>query len=166
MLGGNNLNRPFNRSFFKTFNRSTTRRHLESVTYVLELLIVGLIIGGLAVGIFNFFKYLPAMLNSTGGQSYEIFESFLSFALLLVVGIELILMIVYHSTEAIVELVLFVVARKMLIYSHTTLDLALGSIAIAIIFATIKYLVRDPSDDHITKTYQQHNEEIRQRLEK
>ena len=39
------------------------------------------------------------------------------------------LMIINHSTKAILELILFVIARKMLIYSHTMLDLVLGTLA-------------------------------------
>ena len=36
------------------------------------------------------------------------------------------LMIIYHSTEAILELILFVIARKMLVYADTMLDLIWG----------------------------------------
>ena len=61
------------------------------------------------------------------------------------------LMIINHSTKAILELILFVIARKMLIYSNTMLDLVLGTLAISMVFFISKYLFRKDQDEDIVK---------------
>jgi hypothetical protein len=68
------------------------------------------------------------------------FEEILSDILLLVVGIELALMLVRRTPEALIEVMFFVVARKMLITSDTFIDLILGVAALAGLFAIRKYL--------------------------
>jgi hypothetical protein len=68
------------------------------------------------------------------------FEELLADILLLVVGIELALMLVRRTPEALIEVMFFVVARKMLIKSDETWDLVLGVLALAGLFAIRKYL--------------------------
>lgn len=68
------------------------------------------------------------------------FEEVLSDILLLVVGIELALMLVRRTPEALIEVMFFVVARKMLIKADTFLDLIIGVAALAGLFAIRKYL--------------------------
>ncbi len=68
------------------------------------------------------------------------FEEILSDILLLVVGIELALMLVRRTPEALIEVMFFVVARKMLITSHSFWDLILGVAALAGLFAIRRYL--------------------------
>lgn len=114
---------------------------LEKVTYVLEMVIAVVISIGIAIGLVDLIKYFVLIINANPAESYDLFNDFLGLALLLIVGIELILMIIYHSTDAVLELVLFVIARKMLIYSHTMLDLVLGTLSLAIVFAILKFLI-------------------------
>ena len=92
-----------------------------------------------------------------GKESYELFQDFLSHALLLIVGVELILMIINQTTKGILELVLYVIARKMLIYAHTMLDLMLGTVAIAIVFVILKFLI--PTNDDV-KLDEKENKEV------
>jgi hypothetical protein len=68
------------------------------------------------------------------------FEEVLSDILLLVVGIELALMLVRRTPEALIEVMFFVVARKMLIKADTFVDLIIGVAALAGLFAIRKYL--------------------------
>lgn len=113
---------------------------VKKITYFLEILL-GVLIGvGVIIGIGNLFKFYPVIIDANLGQSYQLFNDYLAYAFILIVGIELILMILNHSTTSILNLMLFVIARKMLIYSETMLDLVFGSMAVAIILATTKYL--------------------------
>lgn len=72
------------------------------------------------------------------------FEDLLSDILLLVVGIELALMLVRRTPESLIEVMFFVVARKMLIKTDTFWDLILGVAALAGLFAIRKYLQGPP----------------------
>jgi hypothetical protein len=64
---------------------------------------------------------------------------------LLVVGIELALMLVRRTPEALIEEMFFVVARKMLITAGSFLDLIIRVAALAGLFAIRKYLEYIPA---------------------
>ncbi|MDW7670899.1 MAG: transporter associated domain-containing protein [Bacillota bacterium] len=124
-------------------------KKLEEYTYWLEMVLTILLAVGIAIGLIDIVKYFVEILQHGADESYDIFKHFLAHTLLLVVGIELMLMLLSHSTNAILELVLFVIARKMLIYGETMLDLVLGTLAIAGVFAILKYLA--PKKDFVTR---------------
>ena len=124
---------------------------LEKLTYILEMIITVLIAIGIIIGLIDLARYFGQIFIAAPSESYEIFQDFLGYALVLIVGIELMLMIINHSTKAILELILFVIARKMLIYSHTMLDLVLGTLAIAIVFVIIKFLVQKDDLDVVRR---------------
>lgn len=115
-------------------------KKLEEYTYVLEMVLTVMLAIGIAIGLIDIVKYYVEIFTHGADETYNIFKHFLAHTLLLVVGIELMLMLLSHSTNAILELVLFVIARKMLIYGETMLDLVLGTLAIAGVFAILKYL--------------------------
>lgn len=124
---------------------------LEKLTYVLEMIITVLIAIGIIIGLVDLVRYFSEIFVAAPADSYEIFQDFLGYALVLIVGVELMLMIINHSTKAILELILFVIARKMLIYSHTMLDLVLGTLAIAIVFAILKFLIKNNDIEDVVK---------------
>ncbi len=121
---------------------------LEKVAFILEMTITALIAVGVIMGIIDLIKIMYEFYFVSTKEAYEVFHEFLEYALVLIVGIELMLMMLTHSTKVILELILFVIARKMLIYSHGMLDLVLGSLAILLIFVALKYLTQThiPSD--------------------
>jgi hypothetical protein len=124
-------------------------KKLEEYTYLLEIVLTVLLAIGIAIGLIDIAKYFVEIFRSDADHSYEVFKHFLAHTLLLVVGVELMLMLLSHSTNAILELVLFVIARKMLIYGETMLDLVLGTLAIAGVFAILKYLA--PHKDFVAR---------------
>ncbi|EJO5346542.1 hypothetical protein NRP93_000592 [Clostridium botulinum] len=72
--------------------------------------------------------------------SYDMFQKFLSHLLLLVIALELTLMLVKHTPNSVVEVMLYAIARKMLVYSSSTLEIFLGVLSLAVIFFIKKYL--------------------------
>ncbi|MGX7091683.1 hypothetical protein [Hutsoniella sourekii] len=133
----------------------TAKHHIKHSTGILELVIAIIICLGIAVGIIDLLDYLIRIFQADTVATYDVIQSFLGYALLLIVGIELILMILYHSTNAILELILFVIARKMLIYASTMLDLVLGTTAIAIIFVVMRFLVTSRVNDFVSRSENQ-----------
>ncbi|EHR38215.1 hypothetical protein ACWODI_01155 [Facklamia languida] len=109
----------------------------------LEFIIAVAIALGVVLGFFDLVKYYSLILKADVLGTYDVFQGFLGFALLLIVGIEMIFMLLYHSTKAILELILFVIARKLLIYANTMTDIVLGAVAILIIFMTLHFFVKD-----------------------
>lgn len=130
--------------------RRTIVRKFEKLVFILEMIITIFLFVGIILGMTDFFYYLRELLNA-GSSSYEMFEGFIAYALILIVGIELILMILYHSTRSILELVLFVIARKMLVYSHTMEDLVLGTLAILLVFIILRFLLPEGHKNDIVR---------------
>lgn len=82
---------------------------------------------------------------------HSAFEELLSDVLLLVVGIELAIMLVRRTPESLVEVMFFVIARKMLIKTEDVYELLIGVVALAGLFAIRKYL------EHPTNSIRQHH---------
>ena len=111
---------------------------------VLEIVICISILFSLILSVPNLVRYALTIIKTADlKQNYELLNEFLKHALLIVVGIELIEMILTKSHEAILTLILFVIARKMLLYSVDLIDILIGSISIGLIFAIIKFVVKD-----------------------
>ena len=69
----------------------------------------------------------------------DTFYQFISFALLLVVGVELIRLIIAHSISAVFELMFLIISRKMLSPTLDSQGMLFSVIAIAILFG-ISYI--------------------------
>lgn len=119
--------------------------HLRTIISLVEIIISIVIIIGVLAGMYSSLMQLPAMFNLTADRFYAEFSSFLGNILLIVVGIELVRMLVTHTTRATLELVIYVIARKLLIYTETMMDMLLGTIALAIIFFTMRFILLRPA---------------------
>ena len=130
-------------------NGKNMLKKIINIAFILEIILSLFLIIGIIIGMKDIFSYLLDIYKTNAIETYEIFRQFLAHVLLLVVGIELILMLVSHSVDSIIEFILFVIARKMLIYADTMQDLLLGTLSIAILFLTIKFF--SPKKDFIEK---------------
>jgi len=121
---------------------------LTNTALFLEILLTVFLAIGIAIGLVDIVKYFVHISKASAVDSYGVFKQFLAHILLIVVGVEFMLMLISHSINSMLELILFVIARKMLIYADTMLDLVLGTIAIAILFIILKYLPVRSGDDY------------------
>lgn len=122
------------------------KEKIEMAIKAVEIIICVSILFSLILSIPILVKYAISVIKASDfKQNYDLLNEFLKFALLLVVGIELIEMILTRSHEAILTLILFVIARKMLLYSVDLLDILVGSLSIGLIFVIIKFVVKDDS---------------------
>lgn len=122
------------------------RKVLQSLQFsipLLETVIAAIVLFGVLLGLPDLFKYIFQIVMSPEGLSYTLFNDFLKHTLMVVVGIELAIMILNHSHEAILTLVLFVIARKMLVYAETMTDILLGTLSIAVVLLLMKMLLTD-----------------------
>ena len=69
------------------------------------------------------------------------FERILSMTLALVIGVEFTKMLFKHTPESVLDVLLFAIARQVVMYHERTMDLLFGIVAIAGLFAIKKYLV-------------------------
>lgn len=115
---------------------------MNKILRVLEYAICVVILIAVIAGLPDLFRYIwDFARNPSQITSYKAFSDFLKHALMLVVGIELIYMIISHQNENILTLVLFVIARKMLVYAHSMTDILVGTVSIVLIFITLKFIV-------------------------
>ena len=87
---------------------------------------------------------------------YNELNSLLGQILLLVIGVELVVMLSLHLPGALIEVLLYAIARKLLLLPKTSgmIDLLLGIIAIAGLFAIRKYLLtNDNSTMNVTSIH-------------
>lgn len=116
---------------------------LSELLHWFEVALAGISVAFVAVGtlflLAELFHFREAIEQTNLHVTYE---ELLADILLLVVGIELALMLVRRTPESLIEVMFFVVARKMLIKADTFWDLILGVAALAGLFAIRMFLVR------------------------
>ena len=106
------------------------------ISFILTLVII-VLAGRLLVEAFDMEFIL-------GGEN--VFEYFLEKAMTLAVGVEFIKMLCKHTPGTIVEVLMFAIARHMIVSHASVWDTLVGVLCIAILFATRKYLFI-PHDD-------------------
>lgn len=117
-------------------NRSASL--LTKVCALLELgVAVVLILAILASGLLLITEL--GMVLLTKPQTLDLSQA-LSDALALVVGIEFVKMLIKHTPEAVVEVLLFAIAREMIVFHTSSLETLIGVVAVGVIFVIRKFL--------------------------
>jgi len=106
----------------------------------IEVLLAFLIIFTVILSIKDLAVLAITIFKTYAISSYEILQGFLTHTLLLVVGLELALMLISHTPGKVLEVVLYAIARKMLISSANMTDILFGVIALTLVFFIDKYL--------------------------
>ena len=110
----------------------TISRYTEIVlSAVMLLVIITLIIPML----YNFIR-IPLL-----DISPEQFTEFLGNALTLLIGVEFVKMLAKHTAENLLEVLMFAIARQMVVEHLNMVETLIGVVAIAVIFAIRKYLL-------------------------
>lgn len=120
---------------------------IEIVTEVFELAVAVIVMAGFVINVIPFIKDMPSLLDNSNDYTFHIF---LEHAFNLVIGIEFIRMLIRHTPGSALEVLLFTIARHMVLDSGNGIELVFGVAAIAGIFAIRKFLYVksfDPSQD-------------------
>jgi hypothetical protein len=113
-------------------------KHIEKAMNALEILIALLLLGAIII------RGIEISASLFGGNLNILqmeFVTVLSLTLGLVIGIEFTKMLCKQTPESVVDVLLFALARHMVIYNEKALDLLIGVAAIAGLFAAKKYLL-------------------------
>ena len=120
------------------YRRERVQALLHEVAFYLELiaaLLVVILIVFQIVGLgIDMFSDVPALTDS------DRFSHFLELALNIVVGIEFLKMLCRHNMDAVIEVLLFTLARHLIVNQHSMVEGLLCIVAIAILFIVRKYL--------------------------
>ncbi len=77
----------------------------------------------------------------------EQFTQFLGNALTLLIGVEFVKMLAKHTAENLLEVLMFAIARQMVVEHLNMTETLIGVVAIAVIFTVRKYLLLKNSND-------------------
>lgn len=116
---------------------------VRKITFYLEFILAMFIIAAVVIGMVDLIRYMVLIFNTNPIDTYDLFQKFLGHVLLMVVGVELVVMLVYHSPSSVIEVLMYAVARKLLIGNEGMFDFILGILAIAAIFAIRRFLFVD-----------------------
>lgn len=128
-------------------NRNRYLVTLLRIVNLFEIVVSIMLIAGVIISVPDIMKYYLKIITSDATLSYKIFQNFLSHVLLLVIAIEFVVLMIAHTDTNIIHLILLVISRKMLVYSDNMVDLLIATIAIAVLFATRKFLLTGVSID-------------------
>lgn len=80
----------------------------------------------------------------------ESFSNFLKNALGLVVGVEFVKMLVRHTMDNVVEVLIFAISRHLIVYHLEIWEILIGVLCMAILFAIRKFLVVSSDEEKHT----------------
>ena len=111
---------------------------VHELTYYIELVIAVIMCG--VIGIMTFKILTTALPNYILGDRIEI-EGFLEKVMMLAIGLEFVKMLCKHTPSTVIDVLLFAIARQMIVEHTSTLENLIGVAALAGLFATRKYLL-------------------------
>ena len=117
---------------------------IRKIAHMLEAVLSLIILIGVFLGSLDMVRTLWEAYAVNGGNiGYEQFNSFLGHIILLVIGIELVTMFTLHSPKALLEVLVFAIAHKLILMpkGQGMGELLLGVIGIGCLFAIKKYLI-------------------------
>ncbi|MBQ4093890.1 MAG: transporter [Oscillospiraceae bacterium] len=113
---------------------------LARVAEYLEILVALVVVAALICSFIPLVKELPAMLLPAEGVGTDGLQQFLGHAFNLIIAIEFIKMLTKHNPGSALEVLMYAIARHMVIGGDHGVDLLINVCAIALIFAVRKYL--------------------------
>ena len=120
----------------ESHSRAELRNRIISTATLLEILLSGLVLIGLLLSMVPLLQWMPGLLFD--GNDAEI-RTFLERALDIVIGIEFIKMLAKHSPGSVLEVLLYAIARHMIVGHEDAVQNLVSVGAIALIFIIRKY---------------------------
>ncbi len=121
-----------------------TRSYIERGIIIWETLLALFVLLSVVVGSIEVVRYLGTLALRPAGappqDPYSTFQALISHVLLLVVGLELGIMLIRHTPGSVIEVLMYVAARKMLGPQTTLVEFLVGVAAIGGLFAVRKFL--------------------------
>lgn len=126
--------------------RKFLQERVYGFTYALELIVAFFIIIAIVISLIKAGADLAGLWTALDDQTA--FRSYLEVVFDIVIGIEFIKMLCRHDLSSVVEVLLFAIARQMIV-EHMPMNQGLiGIIAISILFAVRKWLYIEKDNKH------------------
>ena len=110
---------------------------LKKITSILEIVIAFILAAGIIIMLI---QLVMSFANLPDLNKYPNYDDLLTTCFNLIIGVEMIRMLYLHTPETVFEVLLFAIARYIIIDHASPLNTLLGVIAITVLFATRKFL--------------------------
>ncbi|MEL3906459.1 MAG: transporter associated domain-containing protein [Treponema sp.] len=126
------------------FNKQNLRRKVSLLASYTEIVLAFVVIFGILLLCVRVLAELKAIIVGTfTGTAVPAFSAFLAVVFELVIGIEFVKMLAKHTPGSAIEVLLYTIARTLIIDHSSMQGSLLGVVSIAILFAVRKYF-NDP----------------------
>lgn len=128
------------------------KRYMSGFAGAIEIFLAALLLMGILITISDLLYKLGDLASlvffNESGESIRLnYDIFFELAIQLVIGIEFTKMLVQHTQDNMVEILLLLVARKIVVSHNGTFDLLIGVFSIAMLFFIKRYFLRSDSAD-------------------
>ena len=131
---------------------------LHKLTVLLEFIISFVLAAGIIILLVQLILSMP---NVPDLNIYPNYEDLVETCFNLIIGVELIRMLYQHKPSTVFEVLLFAIARQVIMAHNNPVSSLIGVISIALLFATRKFLfIEFDESDVITKRFEQEKTEI------
>ena len=111
---------------------------IEWLIRVFEIILsIFLIVGVVSAGLMMFFSLHGVFVSGTDSS----FQQFLDDALLYIIGLEVALMLIKRDPHLVTDILIFAIARKMIVVMQSGVDFFLGALAILLLYI-VKRIVK------------------------
>ncbi|MCD8125148.1 MAG: phosphate-starvation-inducible PsiE family protein [Lachnospiraceae bacterium] len=128
------------------YDREVVSHFLLRIPYYLELCISIILLLSIIIALFSLLGEVVSFARA--GGSADDFQTFLGNMFTVVIGIEFLKMLCSYNVDSVIEVILFTVARQLVLNHEAALELLLSVVAIAILFVVRKYLFVKRLDAH------------------
>ncbi len=128
-------------------DKKSIKRNVLKISHVFEIVLALIILLKVLLGAVDLSRVIwnSYVSNSLNPVAYYEVEAILGYALLLVIGVELVIMLTLHTPESVIDVLLYAIARKLLLIPKDKgmIEAFIGICTIAGLFAIKKYLFMD-----------------------
>ncbi|WP_449036264.1 phosphate-starvation-inducible PsiE family protein [Peptostreptococcus stomatis] len=130
--------------------KEDAKKPILFISFVLEYLLAFILIVSVFLGIFDTLRiiFTTYIINFSKPIDYSQLNYIFAQILLLVIGVEIAIMLALHKHSALLEVLLYGIARKMLLLpkDHGMIDIILGVVSIGLLFLIQRYLISKKND--------------------
>ena len=129
--------------------KEDAKKPILFISFVLEYLLAFILIVSVFLGIFDTLRiiFTTYIINFSKPIDYSQLNYIFAQILLLVIGVEIAIMLALHKHSALLEVLLYGIARKMLLLKdHGMIDIILGVVSIGLLFLIQRYLISKKND--------------------
>jgi len=116
---------------------------------ILELVLASMLAVGVIIGFADVLRYFKIIYHTSTIDTFPVMQTFLGHILTLVIGLELAVMLIRHTPSSVIEVLLYAIARKLIIESKSMSDILLGIVAIGVLIFINNFF--DPARNFITE---------------